>query len=173
MQQSISFVCFIIEINMMIKGIIKNSVSVFLAAIVLIATSGFTVLRHSCQAQDTTEFSLFIPEFNCEHQGNQEKSTIHSCCSIPVLPASETYDTEKCCDTDTFLVKLDVTFDIHHLTKKAIPADFDHPVERAHELEIPDGEITHIIISNDLPPPLGGKSLHIFLNQLNIPFPSV
>lgn len=164
----------LLEINMMIKRVIRNTVSIFLAAIVLIATSGFTVFRHSCQTGNTTEFSLIIPDFSCEHQGHQEdKDAIHSCCNIPTLPASETFDTEKCCNTDTFLVKLDVTFDTQNFFKKIITADFEQPAEKDYELEFPNAEITHIITSNDLPPPLSGKSLHVFLNQLNIPFPSV
>jgi hypothetical protein len=146
--------------------------AVLLAAIVLIATSGFTVFKHSCSTENTIEFSLLFPEFKCEHY-QQEASLLACCCTILEPNNDEAYDKNKCCNTDTFVVKMNITIDLQNYHKIV-----DAPVAILIAIEETDlspdrDEINHIIVSNDLPPPLSGKALHVFLNQLNIPFTSV
>jgi len=155
----------------MIKGIIRNMVTLSLAVIVLIATSGFTIFKHSCRSEKTTEFSFLIPEFKCEHF--QQAASLPACCCIPEENNDESFSNEKCCDTEPFLVKLNITTDVQDYVKH-IPLSFSLiPVgeELYNNSEIT--EISHIIICNDLPPPISGKELCIFLNQLIIPFASV
>jgi len=155
----------------MFKGILRNIVALSLAVIVLIATSGFTVFKHSCRSEKTTEFSLLIPEFKCEHF--QQEASLPSCCCIPEENSNESFSNEECCDTDSFLIKLNITTDIQDYVKH-IPHSFSN-IPVCEEL-INHSEITetrHIIICNDLPPPKSGKELCVFLNQLIIPFASV
>jgi len=171
MQQFHNFVCFIVRINDLMKRMILKSVTILTAAVILIATSGFTVFRHSCHVAKTTEISFIIPEFSCDKQ--QDDALTHSCCNALELPDAKTCGADGCCDTETFLVKLDITFYTQDFSKKAIQANLDQPKITYEEVEIPKEEISHIYINNDLPPPLSGKALLVFLNQLNIPFPSV
>ena len=163
----------LLEITLKMTGFIRNTVSLFLAAIVLIATSGFTVFSHSCHKAHTNEFSITTPDCGCEHNNQIADEAVHSCCGITESPAGETYEPEKCCDTESFLIKLDITFETHNILNKTHLSTADQPTVTAFELDIPSGEITHIIVCNNLPPPLSGKALHIFLNQLNIPFHTV
>ncbi len=159
----------------MIKGIIRGTVTFFLAAIVLLATSGFTVFKHSCLIEKTTEFSIIIPEFNCDHNDHDHdhEAMPHSCCSLPESTGSETCSTDKCCDTDTFIVKLNITVDIQDYSKNTSISAVGLPEKNEEEISANAEEINCIIERNGLPPPLSGKALHIFLQQLNIPDASV
>lgn len=155
------------------KIFVRNIVSLFLAAIVLIATSGFTVFHHSCQTSQTSELSLIIADFSCNNYKQKADVVVQSCCRVHNSPVPETCDTKKCCDTETILVKVDIPFDTQNYLKKKSYTAIEHSAETAFEIEIPERELSHIVISNDLPPPLAGKALHIFLHQLNIPYRTV
>jgi len=155
-----------------VKIFVRDIVSLFLAAIVLIATSGFTIFHHSCQTSQTSELSLIIPDFSCSHF-QQKANDGHSCCSKHESPITETCGDDKCCNTETFLVKLDITLKVTNLENKISFSTPDFAFKTATEIEVPNDELSHITIINGLPPPLAGKDLHIFLHQLNIPFPSV
>lgn len=162
----------LIGIKLMLKGIIINTMSLALAAIILVATSGFTVFKHSCSSEKTTEFSILIPEFNCEHY-LQEESLPPCCCTIPEPDKEESYGKDNCCETDSFVVKLNITIDVKDYNHNIVSAVSVIPAVEEIDVNLKRKEIKHIIVSNDLPPPLSGKSLHIFLQQLNIPYPSV
>ncbi|MEN8224216.1 MAG: hypothetical protein ABFS05_02550 [Bacteroidota bacterium] len=158
----------------MTKGLIRNIATIQLALIVLITTSGFAVFKHSCHIEHTTEYSLMLPEFDCNHyQHPGHEGDDHACCSLSNTDENNECQSGKCCDTDSFIVKLDITLDIHDFNKKAFIADFEFLPRTSKDVITQAEEICHIIISNDLPPPLSGKSLLIFLNQLDTPYPSV
>jgi hypothetical protein len=156
-----------------VKSFLRNTVSLILAAIVLIATSGFTVFHHSCRTAQTSEFSLIIPDFSCKHFLEEEDKTLPACCATKETKDEENRGTDKCCDTEIFLVKLDITFKVIDFDQKTNFCSIDLPEENTFDTEIAHTELSHIIECNGLPPPLAGKDLHIYLHQLNIPFPSV
>lgn len=165
---------FLLEIKLMLKGIIRNTIALVLAGIVLVATSGFNVFKHSCHTEKTTQFSLIIPKFECEHDNHEHDADLPSCCqSSKTSKEEESCEASKCCDTDTYLVKLSITLDNQDLVKKIVHEFESLPKGNDIDITSPTEEISQIIVSNDLPPPLSGKSLHIFLHQLNIPYPSV
>ncbi len=141
-----------------------------MAAIVLIATSGFTVFRHSCQKSNTSELSIIIPDFS---HYQHELTDCASCCGIQDPPASEASDSDDCCDTESLLVMLDTKFIVLDFSNKIIFSIPDPVIETTKEIEVSKWELSHINTINGLPPPLAGKNLHIFLHQLNIPFPTV
>jgi hypothetical protein len=157
----------------MINKIIKDTVSLFLAAIVLVATSGFTVFKHSCSTEQTIEYSLLAPDFSCQHIGSNEAEKLPACCCLPKVVTTESLDQQKCCDTDSYLVKMKINFETQDFNKKNLVEVECAPVNMELETRLFSAEFSHIIISDDLPPPLSGKALHIFLHQLNIPYPSV
>lgn len=150
---------------------IIKSVTILTAAVILIATSGFIVFRHSCHVKNSTEFSLIVPEFTCSIENHE--GVDHSCCYLPASGESESCEADKCCSTDSFFVKLNITLDIQDFSKKTVTQDMNVPTNTGYEIVLPSGELSHIIICNGLPPPLSGKALHIFLHQLNIPYASV
>jgi hypothetical protein len=131
---------------------------------VLVSTSGFAVFKHSCQTEQTTEYSIMMPEFDCEHE-----QSIQTCCTIPENDGIPSCAETDCCDTDTYHVKLDIPLDAKDHSKKTgsvITGLSETVVSISNDVIV---ENSPIISFNDLPPPKSGKDLRIFLNQLNIP----
>jgi hypothetical protein len=155
------------------KVIFRNIMSTVLAVIVLVTTSGFTVFEHHCNTAMTTDYAFLLPVFDCDHDQHNHHDALPVCCSENGSSKAEKCTDDDCCDTNTHLVMLDITLDTQVLSKKMTPGVI--LVANSSEIirEPNSSEISHIIISNDLPPPLSGKDLHIFLRQLNIPYPSV
>ena len=154
---------------------LRHITTIILSVVVLISTSGFTVFHHTCNSSQTSELSLIIPDFSCEHFQDKADEELPPCCT----PVEEEHDKDKCgddkcCNTKSFSVKLDITLKVVDFSNKIVLSIISPDLRSPNDLltGIP-GELSNIIISNDLPPPLGGKDLHIFLHQLNIPSYSV
>jgi hypothetical protein len=154
------------------KALLRNTFAITLAVLVLASTGGFTVFRHSCNTQKTSELSFIFPSFECEHIATEENSC-GSCCGAEEIPSGESYDSQKCCDTETIVVKLDLNFEIQETLKLATAVPLCIFLDTETMQEVSNTEIIHIITSNNLPPPLSGKALHIYLHQLNIPYQTV
>ncbi len=152
------------------QRMIKNIILGITAVIFLVSTSGFTVFRHSCQTEQTTEFSFLHADFSCDHHHSDD---VHSCCEASGTSDKVSCGTDDCCDTEILIVKLNTTFDYQNIFKKPVISAIDVAQVEVYEFNSPEKESTHIIISNDLPPPLSGKALLIFLHQLTTPYPSV
>ena len=155
------------------QRMINNIILGITAVIFLVSTSGFTVFRHSCQTEQTTEFSFLLADFNCDHQHIEDAHPVHSCCETSGTNDGVNCETDHCCDTETLLVKLNTTSYYQNIFKKSVISANDVSQVEIYEFYSPAKESTHIIISNDLPPPLSGKALLIFLHQLTTPYPSV
>ena len=164
----------IVERSEKVKGILRHIVSVFLSAVVLIATSGFTVFHHTCNTSQTSELSVIVPDFSCEHF-QEQKSEVPSCCANSDDPDDhKPCQDDNCCDTESYKVKLDITLKVVDLDKKfEYSSILNAGLEKNNNNIEAGSELNHIIVSNDLPPPLGGKSLLIFLHKLIIPDLSV
>ena len=152
---------------------LKTIATIILAAVILVATSGFSVFRHSCQTEQTTELSLFIPDFNCDHGHAHSDAQGPACCSVESPDEIPACNTGDCCHTETLMVKLEIDTDLpvkfKNTTDLAVTPRMQEPLTIISE----EGESNHIMVSNDLPPPLAGKDLRIFLHQLNIPLQAV
>ena len=159
--------------TIMFSRIVNKIASFLLVVIVLISTSGFTVFKHSCLSENTTEYSIIIPDFNCDHSEHDDHASLPSCCLIHDPVKDESCGESNCCDTEVHMVKLHINIDVQDQKNVHGTDYFRMIVETTADNLIPCSKFKHIIISNDLPPPLSGKALHIFLNQLNIPNYSV
>lgn len=164
---------YLLEFSFLMKRMISNIVLGITAVIFLVSSSGFTVFRHSCQAEQTTEFSFLLADFSCDHQHSDDTHPAHPCCEVSGTSDKVSCGTDHCCDTETLLVKLNTTSDYQNVFKKSVISAIDAAQVKIYEFFSPERESTHIIISNGLPPPLSGKALLIFLHQLTIPYPSV
>ena len=149
------------------KLIFRNIVSLILGLTVLVSTSGFTVFKHHCYTNNTTELSFIVEDFECDHQEHKDGHKLPPCCTLPERVPGTKYSEGDCCDTETHLYKLNITLDIQEVTKKTNPALIAGILITEYKPDLPAEEKDHIIISNDLPPPRSGKDLHIFLQQLN------
>jgi hypothetical protein len=155
------------------KRMISKIILGITALIFLVSTSGFPVFRHSCQTEQTTEFSFLLADFSCDHQHSDDAHPAHPCCETSGTSNNINCGTDHCCDTETLLVKLNTTSYYQNIFKKPVISAIDVAKVEIYEFLSPVKESTHIIISNDLPPPLSGKALLIFLHQLTTPYPSV
>jgi len=155
------------------KLILRNSISFLLALVMLVATSGFTIFKHHCTAENTNQLSFMIEDFDCDHNDQEHEHFPLACCTQHGQDTGQSCEPENCCDTESYVVQLNITLDKQQATKYSLPdlengediIDIDTPCPRV--------EKDLIIISNNLPPPIAGKALRIYLHQLNIPFPSV
>jgi len=154
---------------------LRHIATILLSVVVLISTSGFTVFHHTCITSQSSELSIIIPDFSCVHFQDKAEEELPSCCA----PVKENHDNDsggddKCCNTEKFSVKLDITLKVVDFSNKIELSNLGPDLGSSNDLlsGIPV-ELSNIIIFNDLPPPLGGKALHIFLHQLNIPSYSV
>lgn len=147
---------------------LRNSVSILVAMILLISTSGFTVFKHHCNTQNISQFSFIIEDFNCGHNDYDHEHIAPSCCAESHANADRACEGGNCCDTESYVVKLDITIDIQKVLKHSIP--LIGLAEAANPIEVPtlSKDSKHILIHNDLPPPLSGKALHIYLQQLKL-----
>lgn len=164
---------YLLEFSVLMKRMINKIILGITAVIFLVSTSGFTVFRHSCQAEQTTEFSFLLADFSCDHLYSEDAHPAHSCCETSGINDGVNCGTDDCCDTETLLVKLNTTIDYQNIFKKPVISAIDVAQVEIYEFYSPERESTHIIISNDLPPPLSGKALLIFLHQLTTPYLSV
>lgn len=151
----------------MLVKIIHKSIHLLLAIIVLISTSGFTVFEHSCTSSKTYERSFFIPVFSCDHYQEDSDEATHTCCSSHEQEEPLTCGTDKCCDTETTIVKLDVTYELQHQNLKLYVPAIELPLEIPADVETGFDEQFQITINRTHPPPLSGRDLRIFLHQLN------
>jgi len=150
------------------KTAIKNTISYLLATIFLVTTSGFTVFEHHCTTENTSQFSFIIEDFNCEHPDHQHEHALPACCAENHGSKGDSCDDRNCCDTESYIVQLDITLEISKISKNTSPSlESGEPI---YNLESPSKakESRAIITYNDLPPPLSGKALHIFLQHLKI-----
>lgn len=156
------------------KLVVRNIILISIAAVVLFTTSGFNVFKHSCFTNQTTEYSFIVPDFECHHdhenQAGSDPTYNTACCSQHHSDKHQSCVPDKCCETETFLVKLKIDFDNHSFFKKIQVSDIIMPILKKEADEtVSTDEFAFLLINNNLPPPLFGKDLHIYLHQLNIP----
>ena len=155
------------------KAVVNNILLVLLAAVVITTTSGFAVYKHHCNTESITEYSVLVPAFECNHNKHQHTESLPPCCPSICIDDRESCSNDDCCEIDSFIVKLDIVIDNYDVSYKLQPGSHTGPVVSDDVVKQFSDEISHIVISNDLPPPKSGKALRIYLHQLNIPYPSV
>lgn len=146
--------------------VLRNSFSFLLGMIILISTSGFTVFKHHCNAEKTSQFSFIIEDFSCDHWAHEHEHALPACCAENHEKTGTACEDGSCCDTESYIVKLDITLDQQNAPKYSIPVtESDEPVNQIESPSI-SHECKHVILHNNLPPPLSGKALQIYLHQL-------
>lgn len=144
-----------------------------LAAAFMVVTSGFTVFHHSCQSMSTSEYSVLIPEFSCNHYNAEKSHGMPACCHSAEDASHQDHPDDDCCDTESYVVKIDFTVKM----QDALTFCFENSATSFELIEYAslneDDQSQVDLFSNDLSPPKAGRDLHIFLQQLNIPDPAV
>ena len=144
--------------------VFRNIVSFILGIIVLISTSGFTVFIHHCNTEKTSQFSFIFEDFSCDH--NDHEHALPACCAENHEHTGASCEEGSCCNTERYIVKLDIPLDQQKAPQHSIPVmGSGEPVIHIESPSLSQ-EIKHVAIHNNLPPPLAGKALQIYLHQL-------
>ena len=147
----------------------RKILGILMTAIILLTTSGFSVFHHYCKSSHSSEYSLFIPEFSCEHH-HHAQGNIPPCCADDHASDRQNCGTSDCCTTNVITVKLNITLitqDIEPWQTQLSSFAVEHSmiVEGGTEIE----QSGMPAFNNNHPPPLSGREFHIFTQQLNIP----
>lgn len=153
---------------MMFKRFLKIAITLPLAAILIIASSGLTIFMHHCDCEGKTEFS-FYKQLGCEMQ-TEDISSDHSSCDISTPVASDS-ELEACgCNNEQLSIHLNdvvpvVTVSLN-FTKFFIEL-FEQEI-RFEKTDISANSYKFYSESESPPPLLWGKTLLISLSSLKI-----
>jgi len=151
-----------------------KKISLFLLAVVVfIATSGMTIYHHHCACSDISETSVIIQKFDCAHFNDQNTPQEHSCCHAvdPETPDHSEDDEDGCCTTTHDFLKIGIDLKIDDF-KPSIKV-FSVVISIFYTDNPLPGESNDLFSLNPrgAPPPLSGRALLFFLNQLKIDTP--
>jgi hypothetical protein len=144
---------------------------IFLVILVLVGTTGFTWWHHICACKPVVEVKVAsCCEPVKETQSCCEKEALRPVKKEDACGTGCSHDHKGCKDVPLYFKASIVA--VPQVSKAVIPE-----LAAASELDLPyitesSGETAtfSLAISHDKPPPLAGKALVFFLNQLRIPF---
>jgi hypothetical protein len=160
-----TFACVLIFITLL--KLLKNIVSIILLLVFILSTSGITILTHYCSgSKKTTQHIL------SEITGNREGCGGMLCSSsLKTISVRETLSKSSCCKENSSFYKIAVVDNPHTnqisvkiLVGNLIISDLHLPSRSVFALKDFPFPLFHSI-----PPPLAGKQLAVFLQQLRIP----
>lgn len=157
------------------KVALKNTAFIFLAAMLIMATGGYSIYHHICHCAGESTASIFI-ESACDHEdmgataGCCDTHQAETCCSHDKEGnASNVCHAGDCCNTSVTFLKISDNFTVSlekislKFTMSFISILFGH--------EILSGEQVLAYFqpeTTDIPPPPSGTELIISLHQLKI-----
>lgn len=159
--------------------IIKKSVAVFLAIVVLISTSGFTVYEHNCNCCQTTDYSLTNFTSCCDHDSETSVDTAPQICSDGICcntaadeeTQNHVCSIDGCCNFDNNYEKLTVDFDKSQTVSIRYFPQLIHVIQILKPQVLVEPELQKLIhISQNAPPILAETDFVIFAHALKIPF---
>ncbi len=161
----------------MMPKVIKRIGIIFVALLLILATSGYSIYRHYCYCAGKTSASLFL-EDKCDHH---VKATAASCCatkpSVANCCAAESAKAKaekhihsgKCCETSLIFLKISDTFNqsFEKISFKFITGFIQLLISADLQCD-PQIEPAEKIYYADISPPLFGKELLYSLHQLKL-----
>jgi hypothetical protein len=148
---------------------IHKLLSFFMALVVFITTTGFTIVEHHCNCTDTVKTTLFVEKTDC---CQQEATT---CCDSG-QQACDMEDKEsghECCDSEMNYIKINIPVDLPVKTKSYSP---DYKLLPAQVIDLDD--LHEQVDINEFSDNLSDNfsqhrsDLLIYLHQLKIAPPS-
>jgi hypothetical protein len=159
--------------------LIKKIFSVFLALVVLISTSGFTVYEHHCNCCQTTDYSLVEFVSGCDHESEMHQQHEANVCQSEGCWDASSHDEHQkhvcshdvCCMFQLNYEKLSIDFDKSQtISVKYFPQIFN-VIQFLKPQVLVEPEIQKLIhISQNAPPILSETDFVIFAHALKIPF---
>lgn len=155
--------------------VFKNILSITLAAVVLMATSGFRIYSHECDCCGKDEISLVAIDACCEDAHTAQACELthmaESDCCAPVSDVDVVHDceTSDCCEVQADFVKLKNVFD------KSKVLSIKYPILESHVVQVIDAEalaekdITGFLqVADNSPPKIPVRDFVIFSHSLKI-----
>ena len=151
------------------KTVLQNTGIIFLAALLIMATGGFSIYEHFCRCAGEKTASIFV-EATCHHES---ESSAASCCMIAEHTCCGTEKTEKnchdddCCQTTETYLKIsdDFNYQFDKISLKFI-VSFVQILSGNSLLAVEQDYTLPVQDFNDIPPPLYGRELVNHLHQL-------
>lgn len=157
------------------KNLTQKIGTLFIAALLVMATGGFSIYEHFCRCAGESSASIFL-EASCEHNNPQsaaaccQHETIPSCCmDKPPDHQGNACEHDDCCqDSETFLkISDNFTTSLDKISFKFIPGIIQ--VLIANDLLAdPQAFISPLPEFYDTSPPLYGRELVNHLHQLKL-----
>lgn len=158
-------------------SVIKHTAIVLFAAIVMIASGGFSLVHHYCACSGMEFRAVMVQDVECEHENeshccNAEKVQSPSCDHCDAnLPAEQDHPNHNCCNTEFTFFKTD-NFDIQKSVKKSFEFVAAYAMVLHQEVDNePAGFGSIGFLTEESPPPLYGKDLLQSIQQLKIATP--
>ena len=155
------------------KKVFLNIAYVFMAAIVLIASTGFSYVKHYCNTSKTEHIKLFSDNYKCKTEVEPAKKC---CCSkhhaTHRADSNNNLKKSNCCNNTFQYLKIPFHFDKQVSIIKLIVDNY--PNTSSLNTSIIDGSKQHDDHRLYQPPPLlffGNYLIH-FTHNLKIPSPS-
>ncbi|MBW6459901.1 MAG: hypothetical protein K0B08_04945 [Bacteroidales bacterium] len=151
------------------KTALQNTGIIFLAALLIMTTGGFSVYEHFCRCAGEKTASIFV-EAPCHHD---DESLAVSCCMTEEHACFSTNHTEKSCHndnycqtTETYLkISDDFNYQFDKISLKFIVSFVQ--ILTGNSLMAVEQDYTFPVQEfNDIPPPLYGRELVNHLHQL-------
>ncbi|HSV88812.1 MAG TPA: hypothetical protein VLH61_09230 [Bacteroidales bacterium] len=137
----------------------------------LVATTGFRLVKHSCQSCNIVEISLSDPNPCCSSEPIHETPELITCCSLQKehLYCTATLVPETCCEIKSMLLQVDEL--LYPQLQRVGPEFLDLPASDIWSnllLKLPEGGMAFV---HKHPPPVifSGTEYLFFLQQIKIP----
>ncbi len=153
---------------------IKYVLTVFIAVIVFLSSTGFNVYHHHCNQDKTTSTSFFIDNTSCNHaekHHHDKPSHPSSCCEDYAASECENnYEEKECCEIVKTYHKVEIQNTDENLKKNIEFSALDIFILQSLFDFSNSDENSDEIINKESPPLLYGKELIYFIQKIKIPF---
>lgn len=97
------------------KKLIKNILVLFVGIMFVISSSGFSIYQHHCNKCNSSEISLFIKNFDCNHNHKACNKTENTCHA-----SKKNHLEHNCCKTQKSFFKIKSDFEKPKINKSII-----------------------------------------------------
>lgn len=137
----------------------------------LVATTGFRLVKHSCPSCDIVEFTLQDPNPCCSSEPSPSEPQPLTCCSLALehMHCTGALVSDTCCFIQSVLLQVDDL--VSPNTPRVDPETIEVPPVSFWSKQLAELPETRLASVNKHPPPVvfSGTEYLIFLQQIKIP----
>ena len=154
--------------------IIRKIGTIFLVALLIASTGGFSIYRHFCHCAGEVSASVFL-EAPCDHETPSAPASCciaeetHSCCATKPAPVKRAACQDgDCCKTSVLFLKINDSFQPAFEKISLKPFALASALLSYYIPEIYKELPSTNLFNADLPPPDTGRQIIVALHQLKI-----